>query len=205
MFTGPVEGFFLLKGVSSVIVACWGGQTLGFWVNTDTGETQRTGEGGAHVKTETGRDRSQNQSPPVWRIQAHSCSVLLLPDRADGVEWDQGQMAVGSGGPQQRDSALLYLLSSSFFLSRSLSLHLPCCFHHCTLFKDNLKSLPSGASAQVYFEIHHVSSCGFSTGTIRVEVMGVLGQRNAVIMSALIPEEAGIHVRHTNNPPVSSL
>lgn len=133
--------------------------------------------------------------------------ILLLPDRADGGVSDQGQMAVGSGGPHQRDSALLYLLSSSFFLSLSLSLHLPCCFHHRTLFKDNLKSLPSGASAQVYFEIHHVSSCGFSTGTIRVEVMGVLvlGQRNAVIMSALIPEEAGIHVRHTNNPSVSSL
>lgn len=48
---------------------------------------------------------------------------------------------------------------------------------------------------------------GFSTGAIRVEVMGVLvpGKRNAVIMSALIPEEAGIHVRHTNNPSVSSL
>lgn len=132
--------------------------------------------------------------------------ILLLPDRADGVVSDQGQTAVGSGGPHQRDSAL-YLLSSSFFRSLSPSLHPPRCFHHRTLFKDNLKSLPSGASAQVYFEIHHVSSCGFSTGTIRVEVMGVLvlGQGNAVIMSALIPEEAGIHVRHTNNPSVSSL
>lgn len=45
--------------------------------------------------------------------------ILLLPDRADGVVSDQGQMAVGSGGPHQQDLALLYLLSSSFTLSSS--------------------------------------------------------------------------------------
>lgn len=118
---------------------------------------------------------------------------LPLPDRADALVSGQGQMAVGLGGPHQWDSALLYVFSSCFFLSLSLSLQLLCCFYPSTLFKDNLKNLPSGASAQVYFEIHHVSSCGFSTGTMRMEVMGVLvlGQRNAVIVSALIPEEAG--------------